>query len=52
MRALRLVGVGWAFHLKSLSSSGFFLMTSVFMPLLVATAITFATSAQPPRRMG
>jgi ABC-type polysaccharide/polyol phosphate export permease len=37
VRTLRLVAIGWKFHLKSLTSSGFFLMTSVFMPLLVAT---------------
>ena len=37
MKALRLLAVGWTFHLKSLTSSGFFLMTSIFMPLLVAT---------------
>ena len=29
-----------------------FFVPFVFTPLLVATAITFATSAQPPRRMG
>ena len=29
-----------------------FFVPFVFVPLLVATTITFATSAQPPRRMG
>ena len=37
MRTIRLFGVGLRFHVKSLSLSFFFLLTSVFMPLLVAT---------------
>ena len=37
MRAARLIGVGLRFHVKSLTLSWFFLLTSVFMPLLVAT---------------
>jgi ABC-2 type transport system permease protein len=37
MRAARLLAVGLAFHVKSLTLSTFFLLTSVFMPLLVAT---------------
>jgi ABC-2 type transport system permease protein len=35
--ALRLVWAGWRFHVKSLTLSWFFLLTSVFMPVLVAT---------------
>jgi ABC-type polysaccharide/polyol phosphate export permease len=37
MRALRLVVVGWLFHIKSLTLSGFFLLTAVFQPALLAT---------------
>lgn len=37
MRTLRLVAVGWAFYAKQLTLSYFFLLTSVFTPLLVAT---------------
>jgi len=37
VRALRLVVVGWLFHIKSLTLSWFFLLTAVFTPLLVAT---------------
>jgi ABC-2 type transport system permease protein len=37
MRVARLLGVGLKFHVKSLTLSVFFLLTSVFMPLLVAT---------------
>ncbi len=37
MTALRLVVQGWKFHFKSLTLSWFFLFTSVFMPLLIAT---------------
>lgn len=35
--ALRLVYAGWAFHLKSLTLSWFFLLTSVFLPLVLAS---------------
>ncbi len=37
MRTLRLVWVGWKFHLKTLTYSWFFILTSVFLPLLIAT---------------
>ena len=37
MRTARLLGIGIRFHVKSLTLSVFFLLTSVFMPLLVAT---------------
>jgi ABC-2 type transport system permease protein len=37
MRILRLVLVGWLFHVKSLTLSWFFLLTAIFQPLLVAT---------------
>jgi ABC-2 type transport system permease protein len=34
---LRLLWVGWRFHVKSLTLSGFFLITTVFGPALIAT---------------
>ena len=37
MRVLRLLWVGLRFHVKTLTLSTFFLLTSVFMPVLVAT---------------
>src|SRR3954469_25289769 len=37
MSTLRVLWAGLKFHTKSLSLSGFFILTSVFMPLLVAT---------------
>jgi ABC-2 type transport system permease protein len=37
MRALRIFWIGWKFHLKSLSLSGFFLLISVLQPLIFAT---------------
>jgi ABC-type polysaccharide/polyol phosphate export permease len=37
MRAARLVAAGMRFHVKSLTASGFFLLTSVFMPVLIAS---------------
>jgi ABC-2 type transport system permease protein len=45
MRALRLLGVGLRFHVKSLTLSVFFLLTSVFMPLLVATVAYYMFKA-------
>jgi len=32
-----LIRAGWSFHVKSLSLSWFFLLTTIFMPLLIAT---------------
>jgi ABC-2 type transport system permease protein len=37
MSTVRVLWAGLKFHTKSLSLSGFFILTSVFMPLLVAT---------------
>jgi ABC-2 type transport system permease protein len=37
LSTLRVLWAGLKFHTKSLSLSGFFILTSVFMPLLVAT---------------
>ena len=45
MRTLRLLAVGLAFHVKSLTLSIFFLLTSVFMPLLVATVAYYMFKA-------
>jgi ABC-2 type transport system permease protein len=41
MRALRLVRAGWLFHVKNLSASGFFLVTTLFLPLILATVAFF-----------
>jgi ABC-2 type transport system permease protein len=40
VRAARLLLAGWRFHVKNLSASGFFLVTTVFLPLLLA-AVAF-----------
>jgi ABC-2 type transport system permease protein len=45
MRALRLVAVGWLFHVKSLTLSWFFLLTAVFQPALLATVAYYMFSA-------
>jgi ABC-2 type transport system permease protein len=45
MRTLRLLWVGLRFHVKSLTLSVFFLLTSVFMPLLVATVAYYMFKA-------
>ena len=45
MNALRLVWTGWLFHLKTLSLSGFFVLTAVFMPVVVATVAFFMFQA-------
>ena len=45
MKAVRLVFAGWKFHVKSLTLSWFFLLTSVFMPLLIATVAYYMFQA-------
>ena len=45
LRVARLVGIGWWFHLKGLSQSGFFLLTAVFMPSLIATVAFYMFQA-------
>jgi ABC-type polysaccharide/polyol phosphate export permease len=45
MKTARLLGVGLRFHVKSLTLSMFFLLTSVFMPLLVATVAFYMFKA-------
>jgi len=37
MRSFRLVVAGWRFHVKNLTLSWFFLLTTIFMPVLIAT---------------
>jgi ABC-2 type transport system permease protein len=37
VKTLRLVYAGWRFHLKSLTLSGFFILTSVWLPVLIAS---------------
>ena len=37
MKSIRLVWAGWKIYVKSLSLSWFFLLTTIFMPLLIAT---------------
>jgi len=37
MKSLRLVWIGWRFHVKSLTLSWFFLLTTTVMPVLIAT---------------
>jgi ABC-2 type transport system permease protein len=43
--ALRLAAAGWKFHAKNLTLSWFFLLTAVFMPLLVATVAYYMFKA-------
>lgn len=45
MRTLRLLAAGWAFHVKSLTSSGFFLVTTVLLPLVLATTASYMARA-------
>lgn len=49
MRLLRLLYAGWLFHLKSLTLSGFFLLTSVFQPVIFASIayLMFNAGARP-----
>src|ERR671936_417030 len=37
MKVARVLAAGLRFHVKSLTLSGFFLLTSIFMPMLIAT---------------
>jgi hypothetical protein len=45
VRKLRVFAVGLRFHVKALTHSVFFLLTSVFMPLLVATVAYYMYKA-------
>ena len=41
MTALRLIWAGWRFHVKALTLSGFFLLTSAIQPVIFATIAFF-----------
>src|SRR5215510_13417135 len=45
MTILRVVAAGLRFHFKNLSHSGFFILTSVFMPVLIATVAYYMYKA-------
>jgi ABC-2 type transport system permease protein len=49
MRLARLLYVGWAFHLKSLTLSWFFILTSVLQPVIFASIayLMFRSGARP-----
>jgi ABC-2 type transport system permease protein len=49
MKVLRLIWVGWAFHVKSLTLSGFFILTSVIQPIIFASVAyyMFRAGARP-----
>ena len=44
-RALRLTAVGWVFHVKGLTMSGFFVVTTTFLPLVLATTASYMARA-------
>jgi ABC-2 type transport system permease protein len=52
MSVLRVLWVGLRFHVKSLSTSGFFLLTSIFMPLLIATVAYYMFKSDPNHKPG
>src|SRR4030095_5755130 len=41
VKTLRLIWVGWKFHVKSLTLSGFFILTSVLQPIIFASVAYF-----------
>ena len=43
--AFRLFWVGWIFHVKSLTLSGFFLLTAAILPVIFATIAFFMFQA-------
>ncbi len=45
MSVVRLIWVGWKFHVKSLTLSGFFLLTSVLQPIIFASVAYFMFEA-------
>ena len=45
MRAVRLIWAGWKFHVKSLTLSGFFILTSVLQPIIFASVAYFMFEA-------
>ena len=40
-RAARLIAIGWRHHLRNLTASRFFVVTSVFLPILLSTVAFF-----------
>jgi ABC-2 type transport system permease protein len=49
MKLARLIWVGWAFHVKSLTLAGFFILTSVIQPIIFASVAyyMFRAGARP-----
>jgi ABC-2 type transport system permease protein len=45
MTVLRLIWIGWRFHVKSLTLSGFFILTSVLQPIIFASVAYFMFQA-------
>jgi ABC-2 type transport system permease protein len=45
MSVLRLIWAGWKFHVKSLTLSGFFILTSVIQPIIFASVAYFMFEA-------
>jgi ABC-2 type transport system permease protein len=45
VKTLRLIFAGWRFHLKSLTLSGFFILTSAIQPVIFATVAFFMFKA-------
>ena len=41
LQMARLVGVGWVHHVRNISASRFFLVTTIFLPVLLATVAFF-----------
>lgn len=45
MKVLRLIATGWAFQVKNLTLSGFFVVTTTFLPVVLATTASFMARA-------
>jgi len=45
MRTIRLLALGWLFHVKGLTSSGFFVLTSTIQPVIFASIAFFMFEA-------
>ena len=52
MSAFRLIWAGWKFHVKSLTLSGFFLLTSAIQPVIFASIAFFMFKAGAREAMG
>ena len=44
-RAVRLIAIGWRHHVRNMTASRFFLVTTVFLPILLSTVAFFMFSA-------